>query len=243
MASEVWDEETAAAYDETSAAMFEPAVLDPVVELLAELAAGGPALEFAIGTGRVALPLRARGVAVEGIELSPAMTAQLRRKPGGEAVPVTVGDMTATRRAGEFTLVYLVWNSLMNVTTQDGQVAVFENAAAHLRTGGRFVVEVGVPQLHRLAPGEVGRVFDLADDHVGIDTFDDPAGQILRSHHWSVVGGRLLRHSAPYRYVWPAELDLMARIAGLRLESRWGDWHRAPFTKDSQQHVSVWTKR
>jgi SAM-dependent methyltransferase len=237
-----WDKEIAEAYDATSAAMFDPAVLDPVVDRLAELAGAGPALELAIGTGRVALPLRGRGVEVHGIELSAPMVDQLRAKPGGADIPVTIGDMCSTRVPGTFTLVYLVWNALMNVTTQDEQVAVFENAAAHLAPGGRFVIEVGVPELRRVPPGEVGQVFALDADHVGIDTLDDLVGQISSSHHWWTLDGRLLRHSAPYRYVWPSEVDLMARVAGLRLQDRWSNWTGTPFTSNSEQQVAVFEK-
>jgi SAM-dependent methyltransferase len=242
MGTVLWGQEIAEVYDATAAAMFEPAVLDPAVDRLAELADGGPVLELAIGTGRVALPLSARGIEVHGIELSAPMVDQLRAKPGGDAVPVTIGDMTSTRVAGRFTLVYLVWNAIMNVTTQDEQVAIFENAAAHLEPGGRFVVEVGVPQLRRMPGTEAGRVFTMEHDHVGIDTIDDLVGQIQSSHHWMAVDGRLVRHSAPYRYVWPAELDLMARLAGLRLQDRWADWHRAPFTSESESQVAVFEK-
>jgi SAM-dependent methyltransferase len=242
VATVLWGQQTAETYDASSASMFDPAVLDPAVEQLAELADGGPALEFAIGTGRVALALQARGVTVAGIELSEPMAAQLRAKPGADTIPVTIGDMSSTRVPGDFALVYLVFNTIMNVTTQAEQVAVFENAAAHLRPGGRFVVEVVVPQIRRLVPGELGRVFDLTPDHVGIETFDDMVGQISWSHHWGMVDDRLVRGSAPYRFVWPSELDLMARIAGLRDENRWEGWGRQPFTSDSPQHVSVWSK-
>jgi SAM-dependent methyltransferase len=242
MASNTWGKEIAEAYDESSAAMFAPEVLNPAVDLLAELAAGGPALEFAVGTGRVALPLSARGVRVEGIELSPDMAEQLRAKPGADAVPVTVGDMTTTRVAGTFTLVYLLWNSIMNLTTQDEQASVFANAADHLGPGGCFVVEVVVPQLRGVSPGERGRVFMLEPDHVGIDTFDDMVGQVSWSHHWMQVGDRLVHHAAPYRYVWPSELDLMARLAGLRLRDRWAGWHRQPFGSESVLQVVVYEK-
>jgi SAM-dependent methyltransferase len=212
MGSVMWEHDVAEVYDQTYRAKFEPSVLDPIVDLLAGLAGGGPALEFAVGTGRVALPLSARGIAVHGLELSPHMAAQLRAKPGADSVPVTIGDMTTTRVPGApFTLVYLVANTILNVTTQDAQLAVFANAAAQLEPGGCFVVEVIVPQLRRVPPGETARVFTLDPDHVGIETFDDVAGQIAWSHHWIEVGGRLVRHSAPYRYVWPSELDLMAR--------------------------------
>ena len=239
MASVTWGPEVAQVYDATSAEMFEPAVLEPAVALLAELAEGGPALELAIGTGRVALPLSARGVPVHGIELSPHMVQQLRAKSGAEAVAVTIGDMTTTRVPGLFRLVYLVWNAIMNVTTQEEQVAVFANAAAHLQPGGCFVVEVVVPQLRRLPPGEVGRVFTIRGDHVGIETFDDLVRQVTWSHHWMDVEGRLVRHSAPYRYVWPSELDLMARLAGLSLRERWAGWTRSPFTSESTAQVAV----
>ena len=237
MGSIMWDREIAEVYDANSARNFEPSVLDPIVDLLADLARGGPVLEFAVGTGRVALPLSARGVAVCGIELSPHMVEQLRPKPGAEKVPVTVGDMTATRVPGRFKLVYLVANTIMNVTTQDEQIAVFTNAAAHLEPGGCFVVEVGVPQ-----PQETGRVFALETDHVGIETYDDLVGQIASSHHWIEVDGHLVRHSAPYRYVWPSELDLMARIAGLRLRERWAGWDRTPFMSESKSQVAVFEK-
>lgn len=222
--------------------MFAPAVLGPTVELLAELARGGPVLEFAVGTGRVALPLAARGLRVSGIELSSHMAGQLRAKPGGDAVEVTVGDMTTTRVDGAFALVYLVWNTIMNVTTQDEQLAVFANAAAHLVPGGSFVVEVAVPRPHPFFPGELGRVFSMDDAHVGIDTYDDPVGQVMSSHHWTEVGGHLVRHSGPYRYVWPSELDLMGRLGGFRLAQRWAGWRKEPFTADSTSQVAVFEK-
>jgi SAM-dependent methyltransferase len=240
MATHVWGREIAEAYDTTSAARFAPDVLNPTVDFLAALSAGGRALELAVGTGRVALPLSARGVDVHGIELSPHMAEQLRAKPGADAVPVTVGDMTSTRAPGSFELVYLLWNTIMNVTTQDEQVAVFANAAAHLAPGGTFVVEVAVP--HLAPPGERARVFALEEHHIGIDTFDDPVDQVSWSHHWMVVEGRLVHHAAPFRYVWPSELDLMARLAGLRLRERWAGWHREPFTSDSAEQVVVYEK-
>lgn len=242
VAAITWERDVAEVYDATSAEMFKPAILDPTIDLLEKLAGGGPALEFAVGTGRVALPLSARGVSVTGIELSPHMVAQLHAKPGADEVPVTVGDMTTTRVPGTFTLVYLVWNAIMNVTTQDEQLAVFANAAAHLEPGGSFVVEVGVPQLRRLPPGEIGRIFALDPDHVGIETFDDLVGQVAWSHHWMEVDGRLVRHSAPYRYVWPSELELMARMASFRLRDRWAGWRREPFTSESTGQVAVFEK-
>jgi SAM-dependent methyltransferase len=237
-----WGEDMAAAYDVTAAGLFDPAVLAPAVDCLTELARGGAVLEFAIGTGRVALPLSARGLSVSGIELSRAMVDQLRAKPGSDAVPVTIGDMTTARVRGEFALVYLMRNTIMNVTTQDDQIAVFENAAAHLRVGGCFVVEVIVPQLRQVPPGSTARVFTLEPDHVGIETFDDLVGQIAWSHHWFSVDGTLFRHAAPFRYVWPSELDLMARLAGFRLRDRWADWSGAPFNSESSEHVSVYEK-
>jgi SAM-dependent methyltransferase len=242
MSSIVWGREIAEIHDQAYRAKFEPPVLGPILDLLAGLARGGAALEFAVGTGRVALPLSERGIAVRGLELSPHMAEQLLAKPGADAVPVTIGDMTTARVPGPFTLVYLVANTIMNVTTQDEQLAVFANAAAHLEPGGSFVVEVIVPQLRRVPLSENARVFTLDPDHVGIETFDDPVGQIAWSHHWMEAGGRLVRHSAPYRYVWPAELDLMAKLAGFRLRDRWADWDRAPFTSDSQSQVAVFEK-
>jgi SAM-dependent methyltransferase len=242
MSSIRWDAEIADVYDETYAAMFEPSVLGPMADVLAELAGGGTALEFAIGTGRVALPLSARGIPVRGIELSPAMAERLSAKPGADDIPVTIGDMTTTRVPGTFTLVYLVANTIMNVTTQDEQLAVFANAAAHLAPGGCFVVSVIVPQLRRVPPGEVAHVFTLEPDHVGIETFDDPVGQIGWSHHWIAARGRLVRHSAPYRYVWPSELDLMGRLTGFRLRDRWAGWDRTSFTSGSQHQVAVFER-
>jgi SAM-dependent methyltransferase len=242
MATYVWGPELAASYDAESTGMFDPALLGPCVDTLAALADGGPALEFAVGTGRVALPLSARGVPVSGIELSPHMAGQLRAKPGADAVPVTIGDMTSTRVDGSFALVYLVFNTIENVTSQDEQVAVFGNAAAHLAPGGRFVVEVEVPSLVGLPSGERGRVFDLSAGHVGVDTHDDPVNQLLSSHHWTLIDGQWVQGSGQYRYVWPSELDLMARLAGLRLEDRWAGWDRSPFTADSVSQVAVYRK-
>ncbi len=242
MALITWGPEIAGVYDRVYAAKFDPLVLDPMTGLLARLARGGPALEFAVGTGRVALPLAARGLAVHGIELSPHMAGQLRGKSGAESVPVTIGDMTTTRVPGAFRLVYLVASTIMNVTTQVEQLAVFANAAAHLEPGGCFVLEVLVPQLRRVPPGQAGWVFTLEPDHVGIETFDDPAAQIAWSHHWMEVDGRLVRHSAPYRYVWPSELDLMARIAGFGVRDRWAGWEQAPFTSASPGQVAVFEK-
>jgi SAM-dependent methyltransferase len=238
----MWSAEFAAVYDEVYAQEAEPSVVVPIAEVLAELANGGAALEFAAGTGRIALALSARGVAVTGIELSPHMAERLRAKPGADAVSVIVGDMATSRVDGSFTLVYLVANAIMNVTTQDEQLAVFSNAAAHLGPGGRFAVSVIVPQPCAIPDGGKGRVFTFDPDHVGIETFDDPLGQIAWSHHWMDVGGRLVKHSAPYRYVWPSELDLMARLAGFRLEHRWASWDRSLFSAKSSRHVTVYEK-
>ena len=204
----------------------------PVVDFLVPLAAGG-ALELAIGTGRIAVPLAARGVRVAGIDLSPDMVAQLRKKT--DAIPVEIGDMTTTRVDGEFSLVYIVFNSINNVTTQDGQVAVFANAAAHLAPGGSFVVEVGTRNRQPLT------VFDVSDTHVGLDEYDHDT-QRLVSHHFTLIDGAWKRNSIPFRAVSPAELDLMARLAGMELHERWADWDRSPFTAESTKHVSVWRK-
>jgi SAM-dependent methyltransferase len=219
--------------------MFEPAVVDPVVDFLAELAGSGAALELGIGTGRIALPLAQRGMRVHGIDLSEAMVARLRAKPGAEDIEVTIGDFATTRVDGTFSVAYLVFNTIHNLTTQDEQIACFQNVAAHLEPGGCFVIEVGVPQLQRLPPGETIRAFDLSETHLGFDEYD-VASQGLTSHHYSVVDGKLELHSVPFRYVWPAELDLMARLAGMSLRERWSGWKREPFTSESRKHVSVW---
>ena len=230
----------AAGYDASLGEMDSPEVLGPTVEFLAEVAGGGDALELAIGTGRVALPLSDRGVRVSGIELSPDMVAQLRAKPGGDTIPVTIGDMTSTRVDGTFGLVYLVFNTIGNVETQDRQVACFLNAAAHLEPGGAFVVEVGVPDLRRLVPGHDAVVFAHAPGYVGYDRYDDLVEQHAVSHHFVAGPSGVREFRTPFRYVWPSELDLMARLAGLHLTERWAGWDRAPFTGESTAHVSVW---
>jgi SAM-dependent methyltransferase len=234
-------EGVAATYDESADEMFHPDVVGPTVDFLADLAGSGWALELGIGTGRIALPLAARGVAVHGIELSKAMAARLRAKPGGEGIEVTIGDFASARADGTFRLAYVVFNTIMNLTTQDAQVACFRNVAAHLEPGGCFVIEVVVPELRRLPPGERFVVFDGRETHWGIDEYD-VANQGLISHHFQVVHGKVEKSSGPFRYVWPAELDLMARLAGLELRERWAGWKREPFTSDSRQHVSVWEK-
>ncbi|WP_353647528.1 class I SAM-dependent methyltransferase [Nakamurella sp. A5-74] len=235
--SDLWSAETAERYDESSAFMFAPEVLDPAVEFLADLAGDGPVLEFAIGTGRVAIPLAARGIAVSGIELSQPMVDQLCHKA---ELPVVVGDMATAIVPGAFSLVYLVFNTLGNLRTQAEQVACFRNAARHLAPGGRFVIELGVPALRRLPPGQQAVPFHLGADHLGFDTYD-PATQDGTSHHYTRAPDGTMRYGVHrYRYVWPAECDLMAQIAGMTLESRHADWSGAPFTGDSESHVSVW---
>ena len=236
-----FDERVAARYDEAAADMFEPAAVDPVVDFLAGLAGRGRALELGIGTGRIALPLARRGVAVHGIELSRAMAARLHAKPGGEQIGVTIGDFSTTAVDGTFSVAYLVFNTISNLTTQEAQVACFGNAAAHLEPGGCFVIEVGVPSLQRLPPGETMRVFHSSEAHWGIDEYD-VATQGLISHHFELVDGRFELFSIPFRYAWPAELDLMARLAGMTLRERWSGWKREPFTSESRKHVSVWEK-
>lgn len=234
--------EVAEDYDETSAEMNEPALVGATVDFLARLAGDGAALEFAVGTGRIALPLVRRGLRVEGIDLSPAMVAQLRTKEGGGEIPVTIGDITTTRVDGEFSLVYLVFNTIMNLTTQREQVACFQNAARHLAPGGRFVVEVMVPDLRRLAPGDTLRPFRVEPQRWGFDEYD-VATQGLVSHHLWIVEGTPRSRSVPFRYVWPSELDLMAQLAGMEIEERWGGWRGEPFTSESTSHVSVWRLR
>jgi SAM-dependent methyltransferase len=236
-----FDERIASRYDDSSAEMFAAEAVEPAVELLAELAGGARALELGIGTGRIALPLAQRGVEVHGIDLSSAMVARLREKPGGEEIPVAIGDFASTRVDGAFRLAYLVFNTINNLTTQAEQVACFRNVGGHLEPGGRFVIEVGMPDLRRLPPGETMHVFDASEGHWGIDEYD-VANQGLVSHHFSVVDGVIERVSMPFRYVWPSELDLMAELAGMRLRDRWSGWGREPFTSESRQHVSVWEK-
>ena len=234
-----FDERVAAVYDATSAAMFEAAVVQPTVDLLAELAGDGPVLELGIGTGRIALPLHRRGVPVHGIDLSPAMVERLRAKPGGGEIGVTIGDFAAVRAPGSFRLAYLVFNTITNLTTQEAQLACFQNVAAQLEPSGRFVIEVFVPDLRRLPPGETIRPGAIGPGRFSFDEYD-VAEQSLISHHHVVHDGRLLSSSVPFRYVWPSELDLMARAAGMVREARWSGWRREPFTGESTMHVSVW---
>ena len=234
-------ERVAATYDDSSEGMFDPALADTVADVLASLAAGGRALELGIGTGRIALPLARRGVPVHGIDLSRAMVARLRAKPGGDAIGVTIGDFATTRVDGTFSLAYLVFNTIMNLTTQEAQVACFRNVAAHLEPGGCFVIEVGVPELRRLPPGQNVVPFDVSPTRWAFDVYD-VATQAMSSNYVKVEGGRGEYRSIPFRYVWPAELDLMAQLAGMRRRDRWEGWTREPFTGESGQHVSVWEK-
>jgi SAM-dependent methyltransferase len=236
-----FDERVAAGYDASEWEEFAPEVVAKTVDFLAGLAREGRALEFAIGTGRIGLPLAQRGIKVHGIDMSKAMLARLRAKPGGDDVGVTIGDIATTRLNGSFSLVYLVYNTIGNLTTQQAQVACFRNAAAHLEPGGCFVVEVVIPELRRLPPGETFQVFAASEEHWGIDEYD-VANQGLISHHFEMVDGKFQLESMPFRYVWPAELDLMAELAGMRLRERWSGWEREPFTSDSRKHVSVWEK-
>jgi SAM-dependent methyltransferase len=221
--------------------IFDPAVVNPAVSFLADLAGDGAALELGIGTGRIALPLSQRGVRVHGIELSPAMVAQLRGKSEAENITVTIGDFATARVEGTFRLAYLVYNTVTNLTTQDEQVECFCNVARHLEPGGVFVIELEVPPLQRLPPGETVRAFTVDPPHLGFDEID-VATQHGVSHHYWFARGKGVVHSMPYRFVWPSELDLMARIAGMSLRERWGDWNREPFTANSTKHISVWEK-
>jgi SAM-dependent methyltransferase len=234
-------ERVAATYDESSADMFEPSAVDAVVGVLAGLADGGRALELGIGTGRIALPLTRRGVPVQGIDLSRAMVARLRAKPDADAIGVTIGDFATTKVDGTFSVAYLVFNTIMNLTTQEAQVACFRNVAAHLEPGGCFVIEVGVPDLRRLPAGQNVVPFHVSPTRWAFDVYD-VATQAMSSNYVEVVDGRGEYRSIPFRYVWPAELDLMAQLAGLRLRERWDGWTREPFTSESRQHVSIWEK-
>lgn len=236
-----FDERVAARYDETWAEMFRSERVDGVVDTLAALAGGGRALELGIGTGRIALPLARRGVHVHGVDLSRSMVAQLHAKPGGDAIGVTIGDFATTTVGGAFSLAYVVFNTIVSLTTQEAQVACFRNVAAQLEPGGSFVVEVGVPPLRRLPPGEMALPFLLSHDLWGYDVVD-VATQQMSSTYIEIRDGRREFSSVPFRYVWPSELDLMAQLAGLRLRDRWQDWTRTPFTGESAGHISIWEK-
>jgi SAM-dependent methyltransferase len=241
MPKDYFGERVAERYDESTADLSVPDVVDPVVNFLIDLAFDGTALELGIGTGRIALPLAQRGVRVHGIDLSDAMVAKLRSKAGADQISVTIGDFATTTVEGRYSIAYLVFNTIMNLTTQDEQVACFRNVAAHLQPGGCFVIEVMVPDLQRLPPGERVRAFTVSATRLGFDEYD-VASQGLISHHYWAVDGKLEGDSMPFRYVWPAELDLMARLAGMSLRERWSGWNREPFTSDSTSHVSVWQK-
>jgi len=241
MPENYFGERAARRYDDDESERFDPAVIAQTVDFLVGHARGGAALELGIGTGRIALPLAQRGVPVHGIDLSAEMVARLREKPGGDRIPVAMGDFATTTVEGSFALAYLVFNTIQNLTSQDAQLACFRNVAAHLGPGGRFVVEVGVPELQRLPPGETIRAFTVTPAHLGFDEFD-VVNQGLVSHHYHLAKDNVDQISVPFRYVWPAELDLMARIAGMRLLERWGGWRREPFTVESTSHVSVWEK-
>jgi len=240
-AEDYFGDEVAATYDDAESEMFDAAVVGPTVDLIAELAGGGAALELGVGTGRIALPLAARGVPVHGTDLSAAMLALLLAKPGGDTVGATLGDLSTTRVEGRFAVVYLVFNTIMNLTTQDAQVACFANAADHLEPGGAFVVEVMVPDLQRLPPGQDVVPFHVGETSWAFDRYD-VVTQAMSSTYVDVAGGEVRFRSTPFRYVWPAELDLMARLAGLRLRDRWDGWTKQPFTSGSRRHVSVWDK-
>jgi SAM-dependent methyltransferase len=236
-----FDEDGAASYDQSGGDEFDPAVIAGTVELLADLASGGRALELGIGTGRIALPLSQRGVEIHGIDLSQPMVDALRAKPGGDGIDVTIGDFSTTRVDGLFSLAYLVFNTIENVTSQSEQVACFRNVAAHLEPGGRFLIECAIPDLRRLPYGERFLVFDAGGDHWGIDEYD-VSNQGLVSHHFTRAGDAVDYSAGRFRYVWPSELDLMAELAGLRLVERWSGWRRDPFTSESRKHISVWEK-
>lgn len=234
--------EVAEAYDRTDGGRFSVEEIGSTVEFLRNLAGEGPAVEFAVGTGRIAIPLAQTGVLVHGIDFSAPMLAQMRSKPGAKQLNVVQGDMTTTQVCEDACLVYLVFNTIMNLRTQEQQVACFRNAAAHLASGGSFVVETGVPELRHLAPGETIRPFDLSPDHLGFDEYVDLVNQISVSHHYFIDNGRVRTSSPAFRYVWPSELDLMAQLADMRLTDRWANWAKEPFTGDSRFHVSVWEK-
>ncbi|MET7826983.1 class I SAM-dependent methyltransferase [Streptomyces sp. NPDC005386] len=236
----IWDADTAQRYDTPGSGMFAPEVLEPAVDRLAQLADGGKALEFAIGTGRVAVPLAERGVSVTGIELSLPMVEQLRTKADEATMPVIVGDMATTVAPGKYALVYLVYNTISNLLTQDEQVQCFRNAARHLAPGGRFVIELWVPELRKLPPGQTATVWQSEPGYIGLDTYD-VLHQYVVSHHFrfdETQQARLFR--SPHRYVWPTELDLMAQLAGFELETRHADWAGAEFTAESRSHVTVY---
>jgi Methyltransferase domain len=236
-----FDDDVADTYDEEVTGEFTPEDIESAVSFLNDLAPLGSALELGIGTGRISLPLSERGMHVEGIDLSAAMVNRMMQKPGGDEIRVVLGDFSTTVMDRSFDVVFLVFNTIMNVTSQPGQVACFANAAAHLEAGGCFVVEVMIPDLRRLPPGDVIRPYTVQDEALSFDEYD-VVNQGLVSHHYRVKGDSLELHSIPFRYVWPAELDLMATMAGMALRNRWSGWNHEPFTSESAKHVSVWEK-
>jgi SAM-dependent methyltransferase len=243
VSSDIWDDKTAAVYDEEAAKMYSTEVVEPAVSFLARLAGNGPALEFAIGTGRIGIPLMQRGVPVSGVELSAPMVKRLRSKVSEADLFVAVGDMATTTVPGEFSLAFLVWNSISNLRTQEEQVECFRNAARHLAPGGRFVIELFVPPLRRLPPGQIAVPFDVTEVHTGFDTFDLVA-QGCNSHHYTRRSDGTIRYDVGhFRYIWPSECDLMAQLAGMELESRFEDWNGKAFTSESEKHISVWRKK
>ncbi|MFF1273113.1 class I SAM-dependent methyltransferase [Streptomyces marokkonensis] len=237
---EIWTADAARRYDTPGTGMFAPEVLGPAVDLLARLAGEGAALEFAIGTGRVAVPLAGRSVSVTGIELSRPMVEQLRTKADESVIPVVIGDMATSTAPGEYSLVYLVYNTISNLLTQARQVECFRNAARHLGPGGRFVVELWVPELRKLPPGQKATVWECAPGYIGLDTYDVLRQHVVSHHFRFDESERARLFRSPHRYIWPAELDLMAQLANFHLESRHADWNGAPFTADSRSHVSVY---
>jgi SAM-dependent methyltransferase len=241
MARDHFGERIAARYETYWPEQFEPAAIEPVVNFLAGLAGDGRALELGIGTGRIALPLSRQGVRVHGIELSPAMVARLQAQPGADKIGITIGDFATTTVGGAFRLAYLVRNTITNLTSQDEQAECFRTVAAQLEPGGCFVIENYIPQLQRLPPGQTTRVFSATPAHLGFEQYDI-AAQIAVSHHYWVIDGQLETLSTPHRYLWPSELDLMAKIAELTLRERWSNWNHEPFTSDSTMHISVWEK-
>jgi SAM-dependent methyltransferase len=242
MQSDHFAGKTAMDYDAGVAFSFAPEILEPTIQRLTELASGGDCLEFAIGTGRVALPLHEHGLRVDGIEFSPDMIRELKKKPGGSALDVRLGDMTTAEMGRTYSLVFLVFNTIMNLTTQEAQVQCFRNASKHLNKGGKFVVEVMVPALRLYPPGAIAVPSDVSSGHLGFDTYET-ASQKLTSHHVTIAAdGKSHSHSIPFRYVWPSELDLMAELAGMKLHARHADWNKTAFDDDSKSHVSVWEK-
>jgi len=236
-----FDERIAQHYETLWPELFDPAFVEPTLDFLADLAGTGAALEFGIGTGRIALPLSCRGVRVHGIELSPAMITQLHTQAGAEKIGVTLGDFATATVEGTFSVVYLLRNTITNLTSQNEQVECFRNAATHLEPGGTFVIENYVPELRRIPPDENTHVFTATPTHIGVGEYD-VVNQIEVSRHWWLVDGDLKTFSSPHRYVWPSELDLMSQLAGMALRERWSGWHREPFTAESRSHVSVWEK-